>query len=594
MGALVTLGEVFHIQESMELDEAWEEKYWATQHELARQVKQIEERIVSLMDGRADISSYVNAELQDAGEVTEEDRQRVAEELRQSLLYQAESERAELLSVDVALAMREQEKEEAEKEKLLKRCVHLLWEDDTYVASYLRGKILWQKTIDEDFLKRFIGFCSIDFNRWPGVEIDSKVRFSEKPVARGHETVKVINVLDFPVKTFKVKEYRTSNKVWYIWNPKESLYRQMQKSALRCWRRRGGLEYRRAFKCLKRQVEAEIAQLKLERNRELKEVRKDINELYVAERRRNERNYRRWLSVVRQWWKEYRQWKRELKLQERELKKFWRKKLSRAKAKYREKIQQLESDVRTDLCLCRRLIQKKGQDLWQRLKVEEIVFTKSASKVYGEKKQLWERYKKLSQKLYLETGSQIRDAYEWLWQDVWPTLKELERDARQRFLKQIRPPATQEVFLNRSSFFGTPTALKQIRETGVRLFQVPMKWVREGDPVIQFIPHGNSRFLIQNSRFFPDNGNRKRHVWMERVPTLILEKKAWFLLDHVWNSSIVLQLAAETDLETGDIAVLISGFRNSNVLNNGLPILGKTMIIDRHRKQRLAQKLHAA
>ncbi|CAD7775623.1 hypothetical protein DMNBHIDG_01158 [Candidatus Methanoperedenaceae archaeon GB37] len=85
MGALVTLGEAFHIQESMELDEAWEEKYWATQHELARQVKEIEERIVSLMDGRADISSYVNAELQDAGEVTEEDRQRVAEELRTEL-----------------------------------------------------------------------------------------------------------------------------------------------------------------------------------------------------------------------------------------------------------------------------------------------------------------------------------------------------------------------------------------------------------------------------------------------------------------------------------------------------------------------------
>jgi len=189
MGALVTLGEAFHIQESMELDEAWEEKYWATQHELARQVKEIEERIVSLMDGRADISSYVNAELQDAGEVTEEDRQRVAEELRQSLLYQAESERAELLSVDVALAMREQEKEEAEKEKLLKRCVHLLWEDDTYVASYLRGKILWQKIVDGGFLRRFIGFCSIDFNRWPGVEIDSKVPsvWAKRPAITTHK-----------------------------------------------------------------------------------------------------------------------------------------------------------------------------------------------------------------------------------------------------------------------------------------------------------------------------------------------------------------------------------------------------------------------
>jgi len=224
------------------------------------------------------------------------------------------------------------------------------------------------------------------------------------------------------------------------------------------------------------------------------------------------------------------------------------------------------------------------------LKVEEIVFTKPASKVYEEKKQLWSQYRKLSQKLYLETGSQIRKAYE-LWQ-ARTELKELERDARQRFLKQIRPPATQEVFLNRSSFFGKPT-LKQVRETEVKLFRVPIKWVWEGSPVIQFIPHG-TRFFIQNSRFFPDNGNRKRHVWMERVPALILEKKAWLLLDRVWNSSTVLQLAAETDLEAGDIAVLIRKFRNSNVLNNGLSILGKAMIIDRHRKQRLAQKLHAA
>ena len=136
-GSFVRLGDVYP-QEFEQL----EENYWNSCAAQAYEVKEIEEQLIDLISLREEAEKKVGEMLKDSGEpVSNEDRERLVEELVLDRIRELEAKKAELMGLDVALQLNEIEKEESKEEKKWRLIADVLMEND-WVGAFARLKIL--------------------------------------------------------------------------------------------------------------------------------------------------------------------------------------------------------------------------------------------------------------------------------------------------------------------------------------------------------------------------------------------------------------------------------------------------------------------